>query len=157
MKDSREISACAPEMQRLGTLLIEKFWKRFAPFFIMPVFTQRTPLTHEALWAQGRTDLQTVNLMRLRAGLVPITDADNNKVTWTKNSRHLLVPSEAIDFAVALDPDGPSGPKKPVIEWDDMPRYRAMGVMAEELGLVWGGESDGGHVELARRVNIERA
>jgi hypothetical protein len=149
-KDSRDLADCDPKLRALCEQLIAAFWKRFAPFFIMPVFTQRTRSTQEALWAQGRTDLATVNTLRRAAGLPPITTADNEKqVTWTKNSKHVAVPSRAVDFAVAVDDDGPSGPHKATIDWDDEPRYNAMGALAQELGLVWGGNwGDPGHVEL---------
>ena len=149
IRDSRDLAACHPALKVKAEALIAAFWERFAPFYLTPVFTQRSPETQDALWAQGRTTLEVVNNMRDRAGLAPITVSENMaQVTWTRNSRHLLVPSEAIDFAITLDPDGPTGPLKPTIKWDDMPRYRAMGIIAEELGLRWGGEKDGGHVQL---------
>ena len=155
MKDSRDIAACAPELQAKGNALIAAFWKRFAPFYLTPIFTQRSPATHEALWLQGRTSLDVVNRARNVAGLPPITAQQNmNQVTWTKHSRHLMVPSEAIDLAITLDPDGPTGPMKPVIEWEDEARYEAMAAMAVELGLVSGGPKDLGHVELARKAPV---
>jgi len=153
VKDSRDLGACTPELQKKGNALIVAFWKRFAPFYLTAVFTQRSPETHEALWLQGRATVEVVNKARAAAGLPPITMSQNmTQVTWTRNSRHLLVPSEAIDFAITLDPDGPTGPMKPVIEWEDEGRYEAMAAMAVELGLVSGGPKDLGHVEIPRRV-----
>jgi hypothetical protein len=151
MKDSREISACAPELQKLGYELIARYWKRFAPFYLLPTFTSRSQQTHDALWAQGRMGTAAVNSLRMLAGLQSITDEENKRqVTRTKRSKHLLNPSQAIDFAVTIDPDGPTGPLKPVIDWEDEGRYAAMGAMAEELGLAWGGKwGDSCHVELA--------
>lgn len=159
MKDSREITACATELQSKANDLISQFWKRFAPWYLLPVFTQRTQATQTALYAQGRMSLSDVNALRYKADLPPITAEENaRKVTWTTNSRHCIFPSEAIDFAIAIDPDGPTGPLKPKIDWEDESRYKAMGALAEELGLVWGGRwGDPGHVELPKRVNIEKA
>jgi hypothetical protein len=156
MKDSREISACAPELQAKANELIEQFWKRFAPWYLLPVFTQRSQDTQTALYAQGRMSLAEVNALRLKANLLPISVEENaRKVTWTMNSRHCVVPSEAIDFAITIDPDGPTGPKKPQIDWDDEARYKAMGTIAESIGLLWGGGwGDPGHVELPRRSTI---
>jgi hypothetical protein len=159
VKDSREITACATELQSKANQLIEQFWKRFAPWYLTPIFTQRSQQTQTALYAQGRMPLPDVNALRLKANLLPLSEKENErKVTWTMNSRHCIVPSEAIDFAITLDPDGPTGPKKPAIDWDDEARYKAMGAMAESLGLVSGASwGDIGHVELPRRGNIEKA
>lgn len=150
MKDSRDVRDCSPFMREKDALLREAFSRRFAPFFLMPTMTARTPETHAAFWAQGRTDAATVNALRSRAGLPTLPDQKTRQeITWIRHSKHVrwipgpggvLMPvSEAIDYAVALDPDGPAGPLKPTIEWDDRPRYRSMGTIAESLGLAWGG------------------
>ena len=159
MKDSREVRDCSAFMQAKDRELREAFSRRFAPFFLMPYMTARTVETHEAYWAQGRADTKTVNALRQKAGLAPLNDKQAaRQCTWTKRSKHVrwmpdrsgvLRPcAEAIDYGVAIDPDGPAGPMKPVIEWDDEPRYAAMGALAEGLGLAWGGHfGDLCHVE----------
>lgn len=132
-------------------LLQEEFYRRYCPHELVVTYVARTREEHEALWAQGRRQLVIVNAYRARAGMAPITDKQNVEVTWTTVSKHLLVPSRAVDLAVAVDPDGPEGPMKPVIEWEDEPRYHQMGAIAVSLGLVWGGnwrKADLCHVEL---------
>jgi len=116
--------------------------------------THRTPAEQDAIWLQGRADLEAVNAARARVGLGSIEAAENRKVTWTRASQHTVKPARAVDLAVAFDPDGVAGKVKPAIEWDDERRYRKMGRMAERLGLVWGGSwernPDLCHVELRR-------
>ena len=151
---SRLLSTADPKLAQLATELMASYAKRFGPWQLIITNVSRSPLEQEALYAQGRVESKMeLNAIRERAGLQPIYSEKeaHRKVTWTRNSRHNMVPSHAVDFAVALDPDGPDGPLKPVIDWEDIGRYEAMGELAKELGLVWGGDwgrKDLCHVEL---------
>lgn len=151
---SRSLTTADPQLARMVKELMAAYARRFFPWFLMITNVSRDPLEQEALYAQGRVGSKMeLNAIRERAGLPPIYNEKeaHRIVTWTRNSRHNRIPSEAVDLAVAIDPDGPDGPLKPVIDWDDIARYEAMGELAKEIGLVWGGDwknRDLCHVEL---------
>ena len=153
---SRLLSDAAPELAIACREVMAVYARRFAPWHLIVTSVWRSPLVQEALYAQGRVQSKTeLNAIRDRAGLPPIYDEDeaHRVVTWTRASNHTRTPARAVDFAVAIDPDGPAGPLKPRIDWDDERRYRQMGEIAESLGLVWGGRwkrPDLCHVELPK-------
>ncbi len=150
MRVSRSLSDCNPELAEKALLVQETFIRRFSPWLLLITCTQRPQAIQDALYQQGRATLPQVNAVRATVGLPPITAAENKPVTWVTHSKHTKEPAEAVDFVVALDPDG-DGPVKPVLEWEDEARYRAMGEIAEGLGLVWGGrwkKPDFCHVEV---------
>lgn len=153
---SRLLSDAVPELATACRELMATYARRFAPWHLVVTSVWRSPLVQEALYAQGRVQSKTeLNAIRDRAGLPPIYDEDeaHRVVTWTRASNHTRTPARAVDFAVAIDPDGPSGPLKPRIDWDDERRYRQMGELAESLGLVWGGRwerPDMCHVEIPK-------
>lgn len=150
---SADLADAHPLLAELVPLVQADFAALRAPQFLRITRVWGSQLVQDALWAQGRTSLAIVNGLRSKVGLAPITAKENLKcVTWTRQSKHTRKPSEAVDFVVAVDPDGP-GPLKPVITYNDEPAYLALGVIAERHGLVWGGrfrKYDGAHVELAR-------
>lgn len=104
--------------------------------------TGRTQAEQIALHAQGRLPLEQVNQLRKDAGLPPI-DAERNskKVTWTTNSLHLIQPDgycRAADFC--LTKNGKAyWDVKADIDDDEIPDYEEAGLIAERLGLTWGG------------------
>lgn len=155
---SRLLSDARPELAAKVRALMEEYARRFAPWMLLITSVWRSPLEQEALYAQGRVASKTeLNAIRERAGLPPIYDEDeaHRVVTWVRNSRHNRTPSEAVDLAVALDPDGPHGPLKPRIDWQSEARYEAMGEIAKRLGLVWGGDwkrRDLCHVEMPKEA-----
>lgn len=149
---SRSLADAAPTLAERVLLLQEEFARDRAPQLLVVTCVWRSPLVQQALYAQGRLPAPAVNLKRAAAGLPPLSAEEAARtVTWTRASKHLLLASRAVDLAVAVDPDGPAGPLKPVIDWKDEPAYRRMGALAERLGLVWGGRwhrPDLCHVEL---------
>lgn len=150
---SRSLADAHPLLADKVRTLQAQYAKRFAPWCLVITSVWRSPLEQEALYCQGRVPRMELNAVREKAGMAPIYDEDEAAriVTWTRNSRHNRTPSEAVDLAVALDPDGPAGPLKPRIDWHTASRYEAMGTLAEALGLVWGGSwkrRDLCHVEL---------
>lgn len=156
---SRSLSHAHPALANKVRILQEEFSRRFPQWRLIITSVSRTPAEQEALYLQGRVHVDLVNEARARTGMGPIGPHENVEVTWVKQSRHNRMPSEAVDLAVAFDLDGIDGPGKPVIDWNDEIRYRAMGVMAENLGLVWGGRwrtPDMAHVELPTQVGGER-
>uniref|UniRef100_A0A7C5RJT0 M15 family peptidase n=1 Tax=Fervidobacterium thailandense TaxID=1008305 RepID=A0A7C5RJT0_9BACT len=103
--------------------------------------TCRSLLEQEALFLQGRADIETVNRARQKAGLKPISLKENVIVTNTKLSPHCF--GLAFDFVPIKD-------GKPV--WNDLSLWEKCGSVAEKLDLVWGGRwknfKDYPHVEL---------
>lgn len=156
--ESRSLSDAHPALAEKVLLLREDFARRQAPWSLVVTSVWRDPRYQDALYAQGRATPMEVNAYRTLIGLPRLSDEDAARVvTWTRESKHTRRPSEAVDLAVALDPDG-DGPSKPRIDWQDEGRYRAMGAIAEKLGLVWGGswrKRDLCHVELPRQSHAQ--
>lgn len=157
---SRSLDDARPELAEKVRELMAEYARRFAPWSLMITSVWRSPLVQEALYCQGRVPRIELNAVRERAGLPPIYDEQEaaRVVTWTRNSRHNRTPSEAVDLAVVIDPDGPDGPLKPRIDWHTASRYEAMGEIAKRLGLVWGGDwkrqRDLCHVEIPKAEGI---
>lgn len=156
---SADLSDAAPILAELVGSVMTEFAAERSPQFLRITRVWGSQAVQEALWAQGRTTLEVVNGLRHDVGLPPISEKENgHRVTWTRSSKHTRKPSEAVDFVVAVDPDGP-GPLKPIVTWNDKPAYLALGLIAERHGLVWGGRFpryDGAHVELRRESAAQR-
>ncbi len=154
-----DLADADPLLAELVGRVMTEFAATRAPQFLRITRVWGSQAVQEALWAQGRTTLPVVNDLRRAVGLPPITAKENeSSVTWTRSSKHTRKPSEAVDFVVAEDPDGP-GPLKPVITYKDGPAYLALGTIAERHGLVWGGRFrryDGAHVEMRRESAAQR-
>jgi len=156
---SRLLSDAHPLLASLCRDVMDEYGRRFAPWHLVITSVHRSIAEQEALYAQGRVASKTeLNAIRERAGMPPIYDEDeaHRKVTNVRNSKHNRTPSLAVDFAVAIDHDGPRGPMKPVIDWNTASRYEALGEIARRHGLVWGGDwtqRDLCHVELQRETS----
>lgn len=139
---SRSLDDATPLLAEKCRLLEADFARRFFPWLLIRTSVWRSPAVQEALYCQGRVPRLELNAVRERAGLPPIYDEEEAAriVTWTRASKHNRMPSEAVDYAVAIDPDGPEGPLKPRIDWYAESRYEAMGELAKAHGLVWGGD-----------------
>lgn len=154
---SRDLKDADPWVANAVRELQKQYARRFFPWFLGITCVRRSQLAHDALWLQGRADKKTINAARERAGLWLLTDPKEiaREVTWVRQTKHTMMPALAVDLAVMIDPDGPEGPLKPIIEWDDIPRYESMGALAKRLGLVWGGDwrkPDYCHVEKPRET-----
>jgi hypothetical protein len=148
---SRSLVDCDPILAEKFLLLQETYSHRFFPWFLQITCTYRTPAEQQALYAQGREGLDAVNAKRAAVGLPPISPEQNEKVTWTLRSRHTRFPSQAIDVVPAIDPDGPEGPLKVIVDYNDIGRFRPLVSLAEKVGLVSGGgwgKPDWPHIEL---------
>ena len=140
---SRNLNDLTPTLKEKVLLLHEKAEKAGLSFII--TCTARDTLEHLALYAQGRMPLQFVNMLRAYAGMAPIDEkANERKVTWTLNSRHvvnLLKGEKAQAFDVALKD------KSGRVHWDikidvqddEIPDYEQLGLLGESIGLKWGG------------------
>lgn len=124
---SRKPEDLSPEMQ----ILYEKFrvaMEAAGQRFILTC-TYRSQQEQDALYAQGRTDIQSVNDLRQRAGLPPIKPHENSKVTWTRKSNHTQ--RTAFDIAM-LD-------KNHKLIWKVI-AYKPAGEIGKQIGLAWGGD-----------------
>lgn len=99
--------------------------------------TRRVPLIQSAYHAQGREGLNTVNAKRTAAGLWLITAKQNErKITNAIESIHFY--DCAADFFLIID-GKPSWNDKADINENDTSDYEEVGVIAEKLGMEWGG------------------
>jgi len=146
----RKIEELTPEAQVKCREFLDRCAKAGIP--VMLTSTLRTAQEQLALWLQGRADLTAVNRERAAAGLAPISQAENRKVTWTKNSRHLR--GTAWDFAVMKD-GKPTWDLKVNINRNDKNDYIEVGLIAESMGLRSGKSfpnPDYPHVELKEEL-----
>jgi peptidoglycan L-alanyl-D-glutamate endopeptidase CwlK len=116
----------------------------------------RTDDQQDALYAQGRQPLQSVNALRHGVGWPAISSAANKKVTNAKggqsnhNQRQSLLPHgrEAVDVAVGYAVDIVDR----VHGWQATPRFWTdLGRIAKANGCAWGGDwkhPDVAHVEM---------
>ncbi len=100
--------------------------------------TARTSAEQAALYAQGRSPLKIVNDLREIAGLSPISQKENKKVTWTTKSKHIIDSNnpKARAFDIVLINNGK-------IHWDiksdvnknQIPDYEEAASIGEAVGL----------------------
>jgi len=133
---SRRITDCS-EAFYPKALALTQAWEEAGIHYVV-ICTLRSDLEQAALYAQGRIGLATVNILRDRAGLPKIGEAQNRYiVTCAKpgesnhNAQDDLPGSNALD-ALALD-----GGK--VIHDGEDETYLRMGSIAEGLGIEWAG------------------
>lgn len=124
--------------------LYEKFYlEMFAaglPFELNEVL--RTKAVQMAYFAQHRSPLAEVNAERKRAGLSPISEAENSyHVTWTLNSRHFAGPdglARAFDIRL-LKYGKPHWDTKWDGNQDSIPDYLEAARIGASVGLEAGG------------------
>jgi peptidoglycan L-alanyl-D-glutamate endopeptidase CwlK len=129
---------------------------------ILVTCTHRSPKEQEALYAQGREGILSVNKKREAVGLVRIKQAANRKITWTLKSYHTSEPkSMAFDFAI-----GTSGK----VFWDlkvdvndnDIPDYQEFAEICKSKNpnIQWGGDfkttKDCPHVQWKNGMTINQ-
>lgn len=143
---SRAITDCTPELaDKIKKFTIAMF-NMGIPFII--TCTARAVDEQVALYAQGRKPLAEVNRLRVAAGL-PIlkSEAQNKKVTWTLQSKHLIDlddgdpqndKSRAFDIAI-MDGKKASWDIKVDVNRDRLCDYEQAGIIGESVGLRWGG------------------
>jgi peptidoglycan L-alanyl-D-glutamate endopeptidase CwlK len=135
---SRRIDDLFPFMAALAEALIERC--ALQGIRIQITSTLRTAEEQAAIYAQGREPLAEVNRLRREAGLMPITEAENQKtVTNARTSIH--------QFGLAFDVVVVDAHGRAV--WAHK-AYEPVGEIGEALGLEWGGRFrrfDGPHFQ----------
>ena len=145
MQTLKSIAMMSPDLLAKYTLFKEKMDAASIPFILTSV--ARTVKEQAALYSQGRDPISTVNKMRKAAGLPSIKDSENNKVTWTLMSKHIIDLDDGIEtnnwsraFDIAIvDNKVPVWNLKVDINRDNMPDYIQAGPIGESVGLIWGG------------------
>jgi len=120
--------------------------------------TFRSEEEQNALYAQGREDLDYVNLLRKAVGLYPIDHSKNIVVTNAmggQSPHNFEGPDNnpmALAFDFALCEKGHEWDLKADFNNDDVSDYEQAGAVAIELGLDWGGNwtsfKDYPHIQL---------
>lgn len=139
---NRSVYSLQPDVAEKALAFFAELTEKGILFFTLE--TLRTKEIQEAYYAQGRRRLGDVNLLRRKAGLWDIGEAENSrKITWTMNSRHLS--GRALDIAPRTE-DYKILWGAPFEEWEKI------GVIGESHGFEWGGrweELDLPHFEMA--------
>lgn len=142
---SRKVEDLSPEMRKMWQEFDIKMKEAGIKYVITS--TARSILEQMALYVQGRLPVTEVNSFRLHAGLLPIKESENKKVTWTLNSMHVtnLLDedlnnnfSEAFDIAIVKEGQAVWDLKVDV-NANDLADYEEAGIIGETVGLRWGG------------------
>lgn len=143
---SRDIHKLTPSMRAKYVVFDAEMKAAGIPYIITSV--DRTILEQMALYVQGRLDLDEVNRFRSSAGMPPITEQKNKKVTWTLNSKHVTNmfdkslnndESRAFDIAIIKDRK-PTWELKVNVNANDLPDYEEAGKIGIKCGMKWGGD-----------------
>lgn len=135
---STKISDLSPKAQVLYTALMAKLEAQGIK--MVCTYTFRTASEQQALFAQGREALISVNAKRKAAGLPPINEASNKDTVTNcdgvkKLSNHQS--GNAFDMAFVGANGNPTWP--PTTTPEGAQKWLQFGVLAESVGLVWGG------------------
>ncbi|GAB2958895.1 hypothetical protein GCM10027048_27560 [Hymenobacter coalescens] len=136
-----------PDINQLHPLLHKAYteakaeYMRDYPHQPRPILTSthRSKAEQNALYAQGREPLATINQLRKIAGLRPIGAVEaRRKVTNARGgqSAHNYLPAMAFDVAFTKD-DGKS------LIWDHIHFHRFAPYVTKHVGIRWGGDWDG--------------
>lgn len=126
--------------QQRGQTLLPELWAELEPVlddleesghFPFIVQAYRSPEEQDALYAQGRETLETVNSIRARLGLDPILKDENHIVTNARANASFHQSRRACD--IISYPDGSSA------QWSDMAFYKLLWSHLEVRGWRWGG------------------
>lgn len=136
---SRKIDDCVLELRDAWGIASAAFNKRNAgKREVFLTQTYRSNAVQQALFAQGRLPLLSVNALRKTALLGPLTQKQNTVVTnaGPGQSKHNKKPSEAFDVAFRKT-DG-------TLDWSEsLFREFSRDIRFANPGIVWGGDWDG--------------
>lgn len=126
-----ELQECHPVLQEKWKRVVERYSSLYPGRKLIVTCGNRSAEEQYELWCQGRSKPGSI-----------VTQIDGK----SKKSNHNFTPSRALDFCVMV------GGK---VSWNES-EYKAVGVLAETEGLVWGGSwptfKDFPHVELSKDV-----
>lgn len=116
-----------PELRDICLEGLDILWENgWRPLVVQAM---RSQAEQNAIYSQGRADLETTNHLREIAGLDPIEEDENNrKVTWVKHSKH----NDGLAFDIVnINEQGKA-------DWNDDEFYKAAVVVFKEYGLIAG-------------------
>lgn len=138
----RDLNKLVPECKTKAELFLKECEKEGLDVEIIE--TYRTGLVQTAYYAQGRKNLNEVNVMRTGAGLKIITAEENKHIitnTTAGKSKHNL--GEAFDVVPLVN-------GKPC--WNNSVLFNKIGRIGVKCGLRWGGHfksiKDSPHLEI---------
>lgn len=144
---SRRIEDLTPRMQT-KVRRFEACLESAVPGAFKRSCTLRTSQEQAALYLRGRYSLAVVNDAYGKAGMAPITEAENlHCVTWTKETVHEK--REAVDYFIQRDGKYCNDIKVDT-DGDKVEDWQEFGRIAEICGLEWGGnfhQRDYAHVQ----------
>lgn len=157
---SRNLNDLHPKVKEATLLLIKKC-KKEKNIEIIVTQTTRSEAEQQAFYSRGRLGLNDVNVLYKKAGLAPITAAENkSRVTnakSVKNSFHAY--GVAVDFAVMINGKTVLWDSDKDLDGDGIAEYKEVGIMAESLGFEWGGRwssiADAPHIQMRFGLSIE--
>jgi len=125
---NRNISALKPKLAEAVRLFLSRCEEK--GYKVLIIETDRSQVVQNAYYAQGRESLDEVNRLREIAGLAPIKDRENNKITNAKISNH--TGGGAVDICPEIE-------GKPGYPFWNAPQdlWEKIGHLAEECGLDW--------------------
>ena len=132
---STKISDLAPEVAALALSAIQSMIERHVGHAVTS--TLRTQAEQEALYAQGRKDLQKVNDLRKAAGMRPIAPSENRYTVTNADgvvhkSNHQS--GRAIDIVPIDEKMNPEWPPASDVRW------LMIATVMREFGFTWGGD-----------------
>ena len=143
---SRKVEDCVPALQGKIKLFDAAMKAAGIPYII--TCTARIINEQIALYAQGREDIEHVNILRRAAGMLPLPEKeDHYKITWTLHSKHIIDlddgrsdndQSRAFDIVITKN-GKPSYDLKVDVNESGHPDYDEAGAIGESVGLKWGG------------------
>ena len=137
----RDINILVPELREKAVKFLSICKEKKIEVSIIETF--RSNLIQSAYYAQGRKNLEEVNLMRKGAGLSPISQKENVKITNTQAgySKHNI--GKAFDVCPILNGK---------LAWNDIDLFSQLGEIGLSVGLKWGGDwrsfKDSPHFEI---------
>jgi hypothetical protein len=129
----KNMVGCHPELQRRVLELVRLGWKNGLSFAVHMAL--RSWEVQRALYLQGRTTLEEVNMQRSIAGMKPIVSAENRIVTKADAG------SSWHNYGLAVDLVEDGDPTMAGIQWSwkNNFNYLKLGALGKEVGLSWGG------------------
>ena len=147
---SRDLDRATPKMRIFIKNLILEAWRRYK-LRVIVTSVEREIKEQAALYAQGREELEAVNVLRMVAGLLPISKEENEHcVTWTMRSEHLVDLgnetaeddfSHAVDVAILKKNGEASWSLKADVNGDQIADYLQLVKLAQQIDptIVCGG------------------
>lgn len=152
----RNMAGCHPVLQDRVLKIVEV--GAYAGLYFAVLMGGRSWDTQNALYTQGRANLDTVNALRAKAHMSPITLSENMKTVTNAGAG-----SSWHNFFLAVDLVEDGDPNMAGIQWSwkNNADYLKLGTIVKNCGLEWGGFwksfKDYPHAQLTGGLSIGEA